>query len=82
MTPLRVARGFLQRWGASKMTDEQIAILQAFGFCVENGQVKHLKLGIVTDSEEFARFSQAEELRAHIKSLLRNQCQWKRGKET
>ncbi|MGN7470101.1 hypothetical protein [Brevibacillus sp. SAFN-007a] len=64
------------------MTEEQMAILKAFGFCVENGQVKHLKLGIVTDRKELARFSSAEELRAHIKSLLRTQCQWKRGKET
>ena len=67
----------MQRWEASKMTDEQIAILQAFGFCVENGQVKHLKLGIVTDSKEFARFSTPEQLREHIKQLLRNQCLWK-----
>ncbi|MGZ0050056.1 hypothetical protein [Brevibacillus gelatini] len=64
------------------MTDEQLAILKSFGFCMEQGQVKHLKLGIVTDSKEFAGFSSAEELRAHVKALLRNQCQWKRGKET
>lgn len=59
------------------MTSEQIVILKQFGFCIEGEQVKHLKLGIVTDSKEFVRFSTPEQLREHIKQLLRNQCLWK-----
>lgn len=61
------------------MTDEQQAILEKFGFRLENGQVKHSKLGIVKEEEEFESFSNLEELREHVKEMLRNQCQWKRA---
>lgn len=60
------------------MTKEQKAILEKFGFHIEGEQVKHLKLGIVVNKNEFDRHDTLEELQDHIKSMLRNQCQWKR----
>lgn len=60
------------------MTDEQKAILEKFGFRVENGQVKHSKLGIVKEQEEFDSLTDPQQLREHVKAVLRNQCQWKR----
>lgn len=61
------------------MTDEQRALLEKFGFCLEAGIVKHPKMGIVRKEEEFARCATQEELRAYIRELLQNQCRWKRA---
>lgn len=63
------------------MTDEQLAILEKFGFRLAGEQVKHFKLGIVREKEEFARISSLEELQEYIKQLLRNQCLWKRQRD-
>ncbi|KQL44058.1 hypothetical protein AN963_21750 [Brevibacillus choshinensis] len=60
------------------VTDEQMAILEKFGFRIEGEQVKHFKMGIVREKEEFARISSREELQEYVKQLLRNQCLWKR----
>lgn len=60
------------------MTEEQLAVLEKFGFRAEGEQLKHFKLGIVREKEEFARFSSTEELQAYVKQILRNQCLWKR----
>ncbi|WP_235617508.1 MULTISPECIES: hypothetical protein [Brevibacillus] len=61
------------------MTNEQKAILEKFGFRIEGEEVKHLKLGIVRNKKEFVRHASSEELQDYIKSILRNQCQWRRG---
>ncbi|WP_254457074.1 hypothetical protein [Brevibacillus sp. HB2.2] len=61
------------------MTNEQKVILEKFGFRIEGEQVKHLKLGIVRNIKEFVCHPTPEELQDYIKSILRNQCQWKRG---
>ncbi|WGV58274.1 hypothetical protein QIH01_22715 [Brevibacillus brevis] len=61
------------------MTNEQKVILEKFGFRIEGEQVKHLKLGIVRNTKEFVCHATPEELQDYIKSILRNQCQWKRG---
>ena len=60
------------------MTDEQLAVLEKFGFRMAGEQVKHFKLGIVREKEEFARITSPEKLQEHVKQLLRSQCQWKR----
>lgn len=60
------------------MTNEQRAILEKFGFRVVDGLVKHSKLGIVKELEEFRSFSTPEELQESIKQMLRDQCLWKR----
>lgn len=60
------------------MTDEQMAVLAKFGFREEGGQLKHFKLGIVREKEEFARFASIEELQEYVKQILRSQCLWKR----
>ncbi|MBW5469800.1 hypothetical protein GPJ61_18385 [Brevibacillus formosus] len=65
--------------GGSPVTNEQKAILEKFGFWIEGEQVKHLKLGIVRNKKEFVCHATSEELQDYIKSILRNQCQWKRG---
>ncbi|EJL26533.1 hypothetical protein [Brevibacillus sp. BC25] len=61
------------------MTNEQKAILEKFGFRIEGEEVKHLKLGIVRNKKEFVSHATSEELQDYIKSILRNQCQWRRG---
>ncbi|MFS0558944.1 hypothetical protein [Brevibacillus sp. 179-C9.3 HS] len=61
------------------MTNEQQQIMEKFGFRIDGEQVKHLKLGIVRNINEFDHHATSEELQDYIKSLLRNQCQWKRG---
>lgn len=61
------------------MTEAQQSLLKKFGFRLENGKVKHAKLGIVKEQEEFERYTDLEELREHIKHILRNQCLWKRS---
>ncbi|WP_256973802.1 hypothetical protein [Brevibacillus brevis] len=61
------------------MTNEQKVILEKFGFRIEGEQVKHLKLGIVRNTKEFVCHATPEGLQDYIKSILRNQCQWKRG---
>ncbi|MFG0215936.1 hypothetical protein ACFU8X_22865 [Brevibacillus porteri] len=61
------------------MTNEQKAIMEKFGFQIEGEQVKHLKLGIVRNKKEFDCHATSEALQDYIKSILRNQCQWKRG---
>lgn len=60
------------------VTDEQMAVLEKFGFRVDEEHVKHFKLGIVREKEEFARISSLEELQEYVKQILRNQCLWKR----
>lgn len=62
------------------MSEEQQAILAKFGFIIEEGRVKHSKLGIVREIEEFTSFSKEEELQEYVKQILRNQCQLKRKK--
>ncbi|GED70544.1 hypothetical protein BRE01_42460 [Brevibacillus reuszeri] len=62
------------------MTEEQRAILEKFGFSLEDGKVKHSKLGIVREIEDFMSFSTARELQEFVKEILRNQCQLKRKK--
>ncbi|MED4586061.1 hypothetical protein P9578_25220 [Brevibacillus choshinensis] len=64
--------------GGMSVTAEQQVVLEMFGFHVEGELVKHFKLGIVREKEEFARISSPEELREYVKQLLRNQCLWKR----
>ncbi|MDF2681086.1 MAG: hypothetical protein K0R47_2276 [Brevibacillus sp.] len=64
--------------GGTSVTDEQMSILNKFGFHLDGEQVKHFKLGIVREKEEFARISSQEELQEYLKQLLRNQCLWKR----
>lgn len=64
--------------GGISMSHEQLAILEKFGFKIEGEQVKHFKLGIVREMEEFTQFSSPEELQEYVKQLLRNQCLWKR----
>ncbi|MFD2371000.1 hypothetical protein ACFSO0_13850 [Brevibacillus sp. GCM10020057] len=60
------------------MTDEQMAVLQKFGFREEDGQLKHFKLGIVRQKEVFAGFASTEELQEYARQILRSQCLWKR----
>jgi len=60
------------------VTDEQKAVLEKFGFREEGGQLKHFKLGIVREKEEFAGFASVQELQEYVKQILRNQCLWKR----
>ncbi len=63
------------------VTEEQKAVLMKFGFQVEGEQVKHFKLGIVREKEEFAGITSPEQLQEYVKQLLRNQCLWKRQKD-
>ncbi|WP_289139078.1 hypothetical protein [uncultured Brevibacillus sp.] len=62
------------------MTEEQKTVLAKFGFIIEERRVKHSKLGIVREIEEFTSFSNEEELQEYVKQILRNQCQLKRKK--
>ncbi|MGG1659287.1 hypothetical protein [Brevibacillus sp. NRS-1366] len=59
------------------MTKEQQAVLEKFGFKMEKGRVKHDKLGIVREIEEFLGFTNLVELEEYVKQILRNQCQMK-----
>ncbi|MFP3389569.1 hypothetical protein [Brevibacillus sp. SIMBA_040] len=60
------------------MSEEQQAVLAKFGFIIEGGSVKHSKLEIVREIEEFTSFSKEEELQEYVKQILRSQCQLKR----
>lgn len=62
------------------LTNEQQSVLEKFGFVIEQESVKHNKLGIVREREEFVRLTNLEELREYVKQILRNQCQVKRTK--
>lgn len=62
------------------LTHEQQSVLEKFGFVMEQESVKHNKLGIVREREEFVRFTDLDELREYVKQILRNQCQVKRTK--
>ena len=62
------------------MNEEQKTVLAKFGFIIEEGRVKHSKLGIVREIEEFTPFSKEEELQQYVKQILRRQCQLKRKK--
>ena len=62
------------------MNEQQQSVLEKFGFSIKDGKVKHSKLGIVREIEEFTSFSKEEELQEYVKQILRNQCQLKRKK--
>lgn len=61
------------------MTEEQAVLLSKYGFVLEAGLVKHRKTGIVISVEAIEWHPHADDFRAYIVELLRNQCLWKRA---
>ena len=59
------------------MTDEERSVLEKLGFRLEDGAVKHLKLGIVERCEVFEGFASLAELEAFAKAMLRTRCPMK-----
>ncbi|CAM5786602.1 MULTISPECIES: hypothetical protein [Brevibacillus] len=56
------------------MTEEEWGILYKLGFRMEEGKVKHLKLGVVKEIEDFSGFDSLSELEAFAKECLRTRC--------
>lgn len=56
------------------MTDEERGVLEKLGFRLEDGAVKHLKMGIVERCEVFEGFASLAELEAYAKAMLRTRC--------
>lgn len=54
-----------------KLSEEQLNLIEKFGFRVQGSSVFHRKLGVEREIERFARFSSLSELEDYIKSLLR-----------
>jgi dTDP-4-amino-4,6-dideoxygalactose transaminase len=70
--------GLMCTW-RNDMTEEQLKLLQSYGFHVEQDKIKHKKLGLEKNIEEFTPYTDIHDLRQYITELLRNQCVWKRS---
>ncbi|MEJ8544660.1 hypothetical protein [Brevibacillus borstelensis] len=56
------------------MTEEEWNVLYKLGFRVEEGKLKHLKLGVVKEIEDFSGFGSLADLEAYAKECLRTRC--------
>ncbi|QQE75826.1 hypothetical protein KDJ56_07845 [Brevibacillus composti] len=62
------------------MTEQEWSLLARLGYRLEDGKVKHLKLGIVLEVEDFSGFDSLSALEAYAKERLRTHCLLKQKK--